>query len=143
MCYIECINTGDTVGGNGAVNLDYKSGECLHEQIKNEIKRHIINGILEKNEQLPSVRDLSLSLTVNPNTVQRAYSELEDSGLLVSNGTLGRFVTEDGLVIEQCRKKLLLRTVKDFTNDLAELSVSKEQIISLIEEVMQDEHSSV
>ena len=121
----------------------FSQNSPVYLQIAERITRWVLSGEFKTGEQLPSVRQLALEAAVNPNTVQRAYSELEDSGLLVSNGTLGRFVTEDGSVIEQCRKKLLIRTVKDFTNDLAELSVSKEQIISLIEEVMQDEHSSV
>ncbi|MBQ8002488.1 MAG: GntR family transcriptional regulator, partial [Clostridia bacterium] len=50
------------------INLDYKSGKSIHEQIQDGIKKLIMTGILKENEQLPSVRDLSLTLTVNPNT---------------------------------------------------------------------------
>ena len=59
------------------ISLDYKDGRTLHEQIEHGFRELIISGILKAHEQLPSVRELSISLTVNPNTVQKAYKELE------------------------------------------------------------------
>jgi len=67
------------------IHPDYKSGKTLHEQIEEEIKQHIISGILKTDEQLPSVRELSLQLTVNPNTVQRAYKQLEQDGIKITD----------------------------------------------------------
>lgn len=138
MCYIECINTGDTAGGNGAVNLDYKSGECLHEQIKNEIKRHIINGILEMNEQLPSVRDLSLSLTVNPNTVQRAYKALEQEGFIYSIQGKGSFVAE---ISRDTGGVLFLEKYNEFCHALRELvylGAEKEMISDTVNKIFDE-----
>ena len=66
------------------IKLDYMDSRSLHEQIKDGIKSLIINKILLEDEQLPSVRELSISLTVNPNTVQKAYKELESEGFIYS-----------------------------------------------------------
>ena len=74
------------------INLDYKDGRSLHEQIEAGFKELIINGILLADEQLPSVRELSVSLTVNPNTVQRAYKQLELDGSIYIVKGKGNFV---------------------------------------------------
>ncbi len=74
------------------IKLDYKNDRPLHEQITQGIKDLIICGALSKDEQLPSVRDLSVSLTVNPNTVQRAYKTLEAEGIVYSIRGKGSFV---------------------------------------------------
>lgn len=74
------------------ISLDYKDGRSLHEQIAAQMKGLIISGALAEDEQLPSVRELSVSLTVNPNTVQRAYRELEQEGFIYSVKGRGSFV---------------------------------------------------
>ena len=74
------------------ISLDYKDGRSLHEQIVAQLKELIISGALTRDEQLPSVRELSVSLTVNPNTVQRAYRELELEGFTYSVKGRGSFV---------------------------------------------------
>ncbi len=75
------------------INLDYKDGRTIHEQIEAGIKDLIINKILKEDEQLPSVRELSVSLTVNPNTVQKAYKNLEAEGYIYSVKGKGNFVS--------------------------------------------------
>ena len=76
------------------VKLDYKSGQTIHEQITSGIKELVISGVLKTDEQLPSVRELSVSLTVNPNTVQRAYRDLEAEGVIYSIRGKGNFVSK-------------------------------------------------
>ena len=67
------------------LSIDYKNPKSIHEQIEDGIKELIVNGVLKENEKIPSVRELSVSLTVNPNPVQRAYKELEFSGSVLSD----------------------------------------------------------
>ncbi len=74
------------------INLDFRDGRSLHEQIESGIKELIIGGILKQDDKLPSVRELSVSLTVNPNTVQRAYKQLETDGFIYSVKAKGNFV---------------------------------------------------
>lgn len=70
-----------------------EKGGVLHEQLQKTIKKYIANGILESDEQLPSVRALAKELTINPNTVQRAYSNLEKEGIVYTVGGKGVFVS--------------------------------------------------
>ena len=74
------------------IKLDYKSDKPLHEQIMHGIKDLVMCGALARDDQLPSVRDLAVSLTVNPNTVQRAYKTLEAEGVIYSIRGKGNFV---------------------------------------------------
>ena len=95
MIYYNCINTANTVErGDSLIKLDYKSAKPLHEQISMGIKELIFSGILKADEQLPSVRELSVSLTVNPNTVQHAYKSLEAEGIIYSLRGKGNFVAK-------------------------------------------------
>lgn len=74
------------------INLDFRDGRSLHEQIESGIKELIINEVLKPDDKLPSVRELSVTLTVNPNTVQRAYKQLETDGFIYSVKAKGNFV---------------------------------------------------
>ena len=95
MINCNCINTDSTVRrGDFVIKLDYKNDKPLHEQITQGIKELIICNVLEKDRQLPSVRDLSVNLTVNPNTVQRAYKTLEAEGFVYSIRGKGSFVSD-------------------------------------------------
>ncbi len=76
-----------------------------------------------------------MDAAVNPNTVQHAFAELESEGIVVSRGTLGRFVTEDNNVIESSRKTFAEKIVKDFVININDLSITKAQAIEMIEEV--------
>ncbi len=109
----------------------------VYIQISERLIMSVISGQYSAGEQIPSVRQLALEAAVNPNTVQHAFSELENEGVIESRGTMGRYVTEDTAVIESCRKKMLEELVKDFIGKAHLLSVTKEQIISKIEEEMQ------
>lgn len=108
----------------------------VYLQISRRIIMSVLSGEYSSGEQIPSVRQLALEAAVNPNTVQHAFQELEDEGIIISKGTQGRFVTEDVNVIESCRKRLAEQLVKNFTKQANLLSVSKEQIITMIEEEM-------
>lgn len=73
--------------------LDLKSRKPIYEQIVDKIKELIINGVLKPEDKIPSVRDLSKTLTINPNTIQKAYRELERQGFLYSISGLGNFIS--------------------------------------------------
>ena len=70
--------------GEEMINLDYRDARSLHQQIEDGFRELIVSGIMQRDEQLPSVRELSISLTVNPNTVQKAYKQLELDGFIYS-----------------------------------------------------------
>ena len=73
--------------------LDLKSRKSIHEQVVDNIKELIISGVLSPDEKLPSIRDISKTLTVNPNTIQKSYKELERQGFIYTLSGLGSFVS--------------------------------------------------
>lgn len=124
------------------LKLDYKSDKPLHEQITAGIKNLVIRGVLKQDEQLPSVRDLSVELTVNPNTVQRAYKTLEAEGVIYSIRGKGNFVSETP---EADKKTLdaLYKTLKETVRELAWLEQSPEKIKSLIDEIYKERNEMI
>ncbi len=113
----------------------FTSDKPVYIQIAHRITASVLSGEYKAGEQIPTVRQLAMQAAVNPNTIQHAFSELESKGLVISQGTLGRYVTEDTSVIENCRKQLTEDIVRSFIKNCQSLSVSKEEIISIIEEV--------
>ena len=112
----------------------FTTDKPVYIQIAERIISSVISGEYKSGEQIPSVRQLALEAAVNPNTVQHAFSDLENEGLIVSRGTLGRFVTEDTNIIEKARQKLAEQTVGCFIEKIKKLSVSQDEIITMIGE---------
>lgn len=115
----------------------FSSGKPVYIQIAERIINSVISGEYKAGEQIPSVRQLALEAAVNPNTVQHAFSELENEGVIISKGTVGRYVTEDTVIIENCRQKLAEQTVNEFIEKISKLSISKNEIITMIGEKME------
>lgn len=112
----------------------FSSNKLIYTQIAERITLSVLSGEYECGQQIPSVRQLALEAAVNPNTVQRAFAELENEGIIISKGTVGRYVTEDTEVIENCRKKSAKQTVVSFAKSIQPLNLSKQEIIKMIEE---------
>ena len=109
------------------------SGDApIYSQLIEQIKVGIVSGVFPPGERLPSVRDLATEAGVNPNTMQRALTELERDGLVYSQRTAGRFVTEDNTMINTAKRSLAQRHVKIFLEAMLQLGFQKEEIISLI-----------
>ncbi len=106
----------------------------VYIQISERITISVLSGKYALSEQIPSVRQLALEAAVNPNTVQHAFSELENEGIIISKGTLGRYVTDSAEVVEKCRKKLAKQWVSELVSKAGELSVSRRELITMIEE---------
>ncbi len=104
----------------------------VYYQVAERIRQSILSGEYASGEQIPSVRQLALEAAVNPNTIQHAFSELEDQGLIESRGTTGRFVTEDISIIDKCRDLEAQRLVEDFTRRAAVLRIPKDTLIGMI-----------
>lgn len=117
------------------INLDYKDGRSIHEQIEAGLKELIINGILKTDEQLPSVRELSVNLTVNPNTVQRAYKELEQEGFIYSVKGKGNFVAALSRSNSEKRRDELVEKLVSTARELCFLGLEKNEAINIIENI--------
>lgn len=115
----------------------FSSDKPVYLQISDRIVKKVLSGEYKAGEQIPSVRQIALEAAVNPNTVQHAFAELENEGLIISKGTLGRFVTEDEQIVASCRRKMAEQLVREFSKNMKELSITKEQAINMIEEVME------
>jgi len=116
------------------VKLDYKNDKPLHEQITQGLKELIISGVLAADEQLPSVRELAVSLTVNPNTVQRAYKSLETEGVIYSIRGKGNFVS-DIPKADKSRIDALYDSLRDALKELAFYGEDKDKIENVVKNI--------
>ena len=91
--------------------LDYRDRRPIYEQVISRFQELMMTGALEKDSQLPSVRSLAMELSINPNTIQRAYAELERQGYIYSIKGKGSFVADNGHVKEAGRQEVLQRQV--------------------------------
>lgn len=114
----------------------FSSDRPVYLQIAEKIVKKVLSGEYSAGEQIPTVRQIALEAAVNPNTVQHAFAELENEGLIISKGTLGRFVTEDTQTVAVCRRKMAEQLVREFAKNMEQLSIPKEQAIKMIEEVL-------
>ena len=114
---------------------NFSSDRPVYLQIAERITKSILSGEYPAGEQIPSVRHLALEAAVNPNTVQHAFTELENVGIIVSRGTVGRYVTEDTATVEACRKKLAEQLILHFVENMEQLGISRQQAINMIGEV--------
>lgn len=138
MLYYNCINTHNTVErGEYVLKLNYKNPKPLHEQISQGIKGLIMCGALRSDEQLPSVRDLSVELTVNPNTVQRAYKTLEAEGVIYSIRGKGNFVTPSP---EAEKKNIteLYESLSAILRELAYFGEDKSAVESVVNKIFEE-----
>lgn len=112
--------------------MNFKDNLPIYIQITNLIKKRIVSGKLKEGEKLPSVRELSTEVKTNPNTVQRAYSELEREDLVFTQRGMGTFVTEDKEIIVNLKKTMAKNIVKSFILDMQAIGFEKEEILSII-----------
>lgn len=112
----------------------FVSGEPVYVQIARKLKSDILAGKYSADAPFPSVRQLALEAKVNPNTMQRALSALEDEGLLVSRSTAGRFVTSEQAAIETEKKRTIETETEQLLTRIKSLGVTKAQLIKMIEE---------
>ena len=117
------------------MSWQFNSTRAVFIQIADKLRLDIVNGVYQPDTQIPTVRQLAFEASVNPNTMQRALSLLEEEGLLISRGTLGRYVTSELEVIESARKKICFDTVEHFCIEAQALGISHSELIDYIKEV--------
>lgn len=114
------------------MSWDLKSNQPIYTQLLEMIQLKIISGFYSAGGKLPSVRELASEAAVNPNTMQKALSELERSGLIYSQRTAGRFITEDADMIHKLREQIAAEQISVFFKRMEELGFSKKETVSLI-----------
>lgn len=119
------------------LTLNYRDSRPIYGQIKDGLRRMIVSGALEPGEKLPSVRAMAIDLAINPNTIQRAYAELEAEGFIYSVPGKGTFAAQDAqdARIRGCdpnREAELLRRLREIIAELRYLGMKEEEIIAAI-----------
>lgn len=112
----------------------FQGNSPVYLQIASKIRADIISGKYAAEEQIPPVRQLAYTAAVNPNTMQRALSQLEQDGLLCSKGTSGRFVTGDTEVLSKVRRKAAQELIASFLQGCKQMGFEKEEIINMLNE---------
>ena len=112
----------------------FRSDLPIYSQLVEQIKLGIVSGNLLPGERLMSVRDMATEAGVNPNTMQRALQELERDGMVYSQRTAGRFVTENMKVIERAKKKFAEEQIRSFLEAMKKLGYQWEEILALLKE---------
>lgn len=118
------------------IQVDVRSRVPIYEQIINSIKQMSISGVLLPNEKLPSVRELAKDMTINPNTIQKAYQELERQGIIYIKRGQGTFINPD---IKAKNKEEKMTNLKETINTIVVesiyLGISKEELIEIIKSI--------
>ena len=119
----------------------FRSDLPIYAQIVEQFRQSIVSGKLSPGQRLESVRDLSMEAGVNPNTMQRALQELEREGLVYTQRTAGRFVSEDAAVIERGKRAMAMEKIREFLSAMNSLGYSREEILSLLSEEKEEENN--
>lgn len=113
--------------------IDYKDRRPIYEQVVERFSALILKGVLEPDSQLPSVRNLAMELSINPNTIQRAYAELERQGYIYSVKGKGSFIAANDQLV-QCKKDEIMDSVLILMKEAKEIGITKDQFINKINE---------
>ena len=113
------------------ISLNYRDSRPIYEQIRDGLRKLIVTGAMQRDEKLPSVRSLAQQLSINPNTIQRAYNELESEGYIYSVPGKGSFASGD-TGAEERRRQELLEQLLELAAELKYLGVSGEELAALV-----------
>lgn len=111
----------------------------IYLQLMERIQHDIISGVYKPGDKIPSVRDLALDATVNPNTMQKALSELERNGLVYSQRTSGRFITDDEELLKYMKMQLATEHIRQFFEQMHQLGFSDDETLQMIQETLRRE----
>ena len=121
------------------MDWNFNNDMPIYTQLVDKIKLSIVSGQLTPGEKLSTVRDLAAEAKVNPNTMQRAFQELEREGLVFSQRSSGRYVTEDVEIIMEAKKAMARQYVQSFMKSMEQLGYTGEEILRLLEEGEKEE----
>lgn len=111
--------------------LDYKDTRPIYEQICGKFKTLILKGVLVPDEQMPSVRNLAMELSINPNTIQRAYAELERENFIYTVKGRGNFVADTQKLLEE-KRKICMQNLLAQVEEAMEYGITREEILTIL-----------
>ena len=119
-------------GGDHVIIIDYKDSRPIYEQIVEKFKSLILKGVLETDSKMPSVRSLAMELSINPNTIQKAYAQLERDGFIYTVKGRGNFVAEkEDLLMD--KKNEIFEKFRAILKEALEMGIDADELISFIE----------
>ena len=121
------------------ITIDYKDRRPIYEQIVSSIEDLAVRGVLEPDSQLPSVRQLAVELSINPNTIQRAYSQLEKTGVIYSVKRKGNFVTADPKRLREEKMEQILQEMEKLLRQALALGAGKEKMEHWLHSLLETE----
>lgn len=122
------------------ITIDIKSRQPIYEQIVYSVKKLVMRGIMQPDEPLPSVRTLAGELAINPNTIQKAYSELERQGIAYSLPGKGSFIVSETRKIEEDFQNEILREIASNIKRAFDAGINEAQIAELIDSIKEGRH---
>jgi len=114
------------------MKIDFNASKPIYEQVIDEIKKQIARGEIKPGDKLPSQRELAKDIQVNPNTVQRAYREMEILDLVETKRGRGTFIKDDDKVIKEINEQMAHSAVQKFITEMVSIGFEKEEIINLL-----------
>ena len=120
----------------------FNSTEAIFIQIADRLRQEILFGKYHPDEQIPAVRQLAFEASVNPNTMQKALSHLEEEGILYTKSTSGRFVTNDISLLEHAKEKVKRDTVKNWLIQAEALGISTDELINYINSIKKEDDNA-
>lgn len=120
------------------MSWELKNDRPIYTQLMDQITLKIVSGEYKSGEKLPSVRDLAAEAAVNPNTMQKALTELERINLVYSVRTSGRFITEDIEMIKDMQENLAKDEIKEFLKKMEKIGFEKDRTLKIVEQVMKE-----
>lgn len=114
--------------------IDYKDSTPIYEQIVSRFKNLIARGALKPDEKMPSVRTLAMELSINPNTIQKAYAQLEQQGFIYTVKGRGNFVAGD-ISLKDVKKNEILQKLSDIANEAKEAGIEMKELVNYLEEI--------
>lgn len=119
------------------ISINYRDPHPIYEQIKNALRKDIISGVIKKDEKLPSVRDIASELAINPNTIQRAYKDLETEGYIYSVAGKGSFAEDVSRLVDK-RKDEYLDKMKEVVLEIKESGGTMEECLDMINRIFEN-----
>ena len=117
------------------MNYSFDNERPIYIQLVEKLRVEIISGNLKAGEKIPSVRELALTVKVNPNTLQRALAELENQGLIYTERTNGKFVTDNQELIEKVKKELAKKKIEKYISGMENIGITFEESIKYLQEM--------
>ncbi|AZO94576.1 GntR family transcriptional regulator [Halocella sp. SP3-1] len=115
------------------MNINFDASKPIYEQIIDQIKQMLVRGELNPGDKLPSQRDMAKKIKVNPNTIQRAYREMETLELVETQRGRGTFIKEDKNMVLEIKKEMARNATFRFLQEMTAIGFSTEEIINLVE----------